>query len=96
MRRFVGGLARQLNEREIRTGKRTHPVSSGDNNPRNKLGLSSVPEWIRSLGNYHGVALIDRIVDIVVMMILTPDDSGHRFLSSFRSQIHFTFSGGAV
>jgi len=52
--------------REIRTGKRTHPVISGNNNRKNKIGLSSV---FRGLRWYRADSVVtDRIVDIVVMM----------------------------
>jgi len=66
-----------------------------NNNRKNKVCFSR----IRLLGNYHDIALVNRIVDIVVIMThhgffktkgdwrwyIRTVDSGHRPLSSFSS-----------
>jgi len=48
-----------------------HPVSGDGNNRKNKVGLSSVSRGLGRSGITmvtHGIALINRIVDIVVIM----------------------------
>jgi len=55
---------------EIRTGKKIHPGTSGNNNRKSKSSCLLFLTKLRPLGNY---ALIDRIVDIVVMMMIVVD-----------------------
>jgi len=53
--------------REIRTGKKTHPGTSANNNRKSKSGCLLFLTELKPLGNY---ALTDRIVDIVVMTMI--------------------------